>query len=199
MTPDARRRAILRRFVDIWGEPELTHTIARGDEIVDAYGFPARHDRRVFRVVTVGAAQVKRDDGEQAGFELLMVLPQDLGGATFKEVSSFMFDVFAYGLTSSTPLHVGFTIAASPLVPQAWPTHALLFDEPAGEPEDLATFHVGDLHVDLLWLVPIHVGEYERIHQHGLDWFYDRERESDWSLADPHRAPFDHGEPAATD
>jgi hypothetical protein len=198
MTPEARRRAILRRFVDVWGEPELTHTIARGDDTVDAYGFPARQNRRVFRVVTVGAAQVRRDDGEQAGFELLMVLPGDLGGATFNEVSSFMFDVFAYGLTSTAPLRVGGSIAPSPLVPQAWPTRALLFDEPAGEPEDLATFHVDGLHVDLLWVVPIYPGEYERIRQDGLDWFYDRERESEWSLADPHRPPFDEGAPAAT-
>lgn len=186
---DATRSAILRRFIAEWGQPELKRTTSRNDEEVDVYSFPARGERGVARVATVGASQVRRDDGEPASFELLMVLPRDLGGATFTEVSSFLLDVFAKGLKSDVHLRVGYTIAPTALAPREWPARALFFDEPAGEPEELATFHVDGLHVDLLWVVPIYESEYNGIRRLGLDWFYSLEEQSEWSLADPHRPP----------
>ncbi len=190
-TSDAARRGILSLFTKQWGAPEVQRTTSRNDEIVDVYGFRDRNAPALFRAVTVGASLVKRDDGEPASFELLMVLPPDLGGATFTEVSSFMLDVFALGLERDVALSVGYRIAPTPLVPAAWPTRAILLDEPAGEPEELATFHVQGAHADLLWIVPIHESEYQGIEQHGLDWFYDLEEQSEWSLAAPHRPPLD--------
>lgn len=186
----ARRSAILSRFVTEWGEPELHTTVERNDDVIDVYGFPPRGERGVFRAVTVGASEVKRKNGELAGFELMMVLPRDLGGATFKQVSSLMLDVMVYGLTSQTPLRIGYTFTPSPHIPSDWSARSLLLDEPAGEPEDLATFHVDGLHIELLWIVPIYDSEREGIQQKGLEWFYDLEEESEWSLADPHRPPF---------
>ena len=114
---DAVRTRILRRFVTYWGEPEFTRMTSRRDDVVNVYGFPARGPRGVFRVVTVGASQVSRDDGEPASFEVLMVLPADLGGASFTEVSSFILDTFAYGLKSDHHLGVGYTFSPSPLAP----------------------------------------------------------------------------------
>ncbi len=188
---DARRDAILRRFIEAWGQPDVRRTTTRKDEVVDVHGFAARPGSSVYRVATAGAAQVRRDDGDLASFELLMVLPRDLGGATFTEVTSFLLDVFAHGLRQDVRLRPGFTIAPTPLAPTAWPARALLFQEPLGEPEELATFHVDGIHVDLLWVVPIHESEFEGIRQHGLEWFYDLDERSEWSLADPHRPPLD--------
>lgn len=186
----ARRTAIHGRFVREWGTPQFQTTVERNDDVVDVYGFPAHGERGVFRALTVGASEVRRTDGEFASFELMMVLPRDLGGTTFKQVSSLMLDVMAYGLTSTATLKIGYTFAPSPHVPSHWSARALLLDEPAGEPEELATFHVDGLHVDLLWIVPIYETEYEGIKQNGLEWFYDLEQKSEWSLADPHRPSF---------
>jgi hypothetical protein len=190
-TPDAARRGILSLFTEHWGPPEVQRTTSRNDETVTVYGFRDRSAPGLYRVVTVGASLVKRDDGELASFELFMVLPPDLGGATFTEVSSFVLDVFALGLERDVELSVGYRIAPTALMPAAWPARAILLDEPAGEPEELATFHVEGAHADLLWIVPIYESEYQGIDQHGLDWFYDLEEQSEWSLADPHRPPLD--------
>lgn len=183
MTAEVQTSLILALYARAWGMPEFSRTMSKEAEQVTAYSFP---QEALTRFATVGASGLKKDQAS-ADFELFMVLPNDLAGATFDEVTSMLFDVVAYGVRPDVRMVPGYAVPPSPLVPKSWNTRALLIDEPVGEPEDLATMHIGPKHIDLLWVVPIYKSEYHYIQQQGVERFYELADGSEWSLVDPTR------------
>ncbi|MCY1077987.1 suppressor of fused domain protein [Archangium lansingense] len=121
--------------------------------------------------------------------EFVLVLPPDLGGASFRSVASFVMDFVLYARQPEVNLRSGCTAPESKLLPAEWPTRAVMVTEPLGEPEELETLHVGTQHVNLWWLVPIHGAEYNLIQQQGIEAFHALEEASEWSLADVRRPP----------
>jgi hypothetical protein len=184
---DVRRSIILGAYIHRWGIPDFRVKTQRQDHIAEVYSFPPRRGGPVHRFATVGVSAATRADGKRADWELLMVLPGSLAGASTNEVASFIFDVMAYSYRADVNFSPGQTIPETPLAPKAWEPRALLLDEPRGETEGLSSTHVGHQHVKLIWLVPIYGDELALIEEQGLREFYRRERDSEWSLADPDR------------
>jgi Suppressor of fused protein (SUFU) len=186
---DVRRSIMLATYIKFWRMPDQRRVSRKGDDTVEVYSFPASEDTRVHRFVTIGASTVPRQDGRAASFELFMALPSDLGGAPFNAVTSFLLDVFVHGLRSDVVYSNGYTIAPTALAPPQWGATALLFDEPTGEPEEIATFHIGPTHVNVYWVIPIYASEFQLIQRDRVDAFFALAQSSDASLADPNRPP----------
>jgi hypothetical protein len=187
---DVRRSILLGGYIQHWGLPAERQSFTRGDDRVEVYSFPATGNVRVSRVASVGASTYVRDGRYRA--EFMMALPGDLGGATFAQVAGFLMDVALYAQQDDVRLREGMVIPPSPLVPEAWVPRALLVDLPRSEPEELASVHVGIQHVNLWWVIPIYVSEYELICQSGLEAFDELEQASESSLADVRRPPLVH-------
>ncbi|MCK8502402.1 suppressor of fused domain protein [Myxococcus fulvus] len=122
-----------------------------------------------------------------ARFEFLLVLPEDLGGATFEEVAGFLMDFVAHSRRDGVRVEPGRALPPSERVPKAWPTRALLVDEAVGEDEEFGGLHLGRQHLELCWLVPLHEAEYAFIQKEGFDAFSELLEASDVSPADVHR------------
>ena len=187
---DIRRTIILGGYMRHWGMPDTRTISRRGDESVEIYSFPPKFGGKVHRIATVGLSSQVRESGEVASYELCMVLPEGLGGATKDQVTSFIMDVAAYSLRRDVRFEIGRMIPETPLMPTSWLPRALLLDEPRGEPEEIASFQVGSQRVALIWLVPIHTDEYELIARAGLEAFDELDGRSEWSLTDPKRPSF---------
>lgn len=187
---DIRRTLILGVYMRHWGMPEYRWISRREDHTIEVYSFPPREDEVVHRFATVGVSAVNREDGKPANYELCMVLPDELGGASADEVASFMLDVAVHSYRKDVRCSVGATIPETPLMPAKWRPKALLFDELRGEPEELSHISVGNQSIELLWLIPIHGDEYELIHSEGIEAFDVLDAQSDWSVADPGRPSF---------
>lgn len=127
---DVRRSILLGEFIKHRGVPELRRTTRKAEDIVETFSFPASSEDDVFRAATIGASSVEREDGGLAAFELFMVLPSDMAGCNFEQISALMFDVFAHGLRPDVRFNVGYTIAPTPILPIGWPTRAILLDHP---------------------------------------------------------------------
>ena len=187
---DVRRAVILGLYIRAWGMPKHRVVARRKDDEVEVYSFQSVHENKIIRYATLGVSKLLRENGGIASWEIYLVVPKDNGGASEVEVESFLLDVMAYSLRSDVKFSIGQTIPASLLVPESWKARALLLDEPRGEPEYFDNIHVGVQHVKIIWLVPIHSDERERIIACGLDEFDRAESATDWSLADPNRASF---------
>jgi hypothetical protein len=182
LSPAVRHGVTLAEYIRHWGRPRAEKSISKDDDRVSVYEF----SNGMRRFATVGASGIQKQD-HPARFELFMILPTDLAGATSDEVMSLLFDIFTYGLRDDVVLRPGYAIPPSRLVPEAWHTRALLIDEPVGEPDDLSTMHFGSEHIELLWVVPIYDAEYHFIAQNGVERFYELADASEWSLSDPTR------------
>jgi hypothetical protein len=190
---DIRRTLILGAFMRHWGMPEYRTITRREDHAIEVYSFPPRKDQAVHRFATVGVSGVNREDGNPANYELCMVLPRELAGASPEEVVSFMLDVAVHSYRKDVRCCVGATVPETPLMPAQWPPKALLLDELRGEPEELSHISIGGQCIEVLWLVPIYADEYEMIHKEGIEAFGVLETQSEWSVADPTRPSFVSG------
>jgi hypothetical protein len=184
---DVRRAVILGAYEREWGIPSQRVISHRGSDVVEIYTFPGSSGQHVNRFATVGVSSIRRESGTLAAWELYIVVPKDNGGASVEEVTNLLLDVMAYSLRQDVRFAAGETIPESPLLPRSWKPRALLLDEPRGESETLANFHVGLQHVKLVWLVPIYSEERALIGQRGIAAFDDADQHSEWSLADPAR------------
>jgi Suppressor of fused protein (SUFU) len=184
---DIRRTLILGVYMRHWGMPEYRWISRREDHAIEVYSFPPRKDGVVHRFATIGVSAENRGDGTPANYELCMILPDELAGASADEVVSLMLDVAVHSYRKDVRCSVGATIPETPLMPAKWPPKALLFDELRGEPEELSHISVGDRCIELLWLVPIYGDEQELIKREGIDAFDLLDAQSDWSVADPRR------------
>lgn len=190
LVSDIRRTFILGVYMRHWGMPEYRWISRREDHAIEVYSFPPRKDEVVHRFATVGVSAVNREDGQPANYELCMILPDELGGASAEEVVSLILDVAVHSYPKDVRCSVGATIPETQLMPAKWSPKALLFDELRGEPEELSHIAVGDQCIELLWLIPIYRDEYELIHSEGIDAFDHLDAQSDWSVADPRRPSF---------
>ncbi len=121
--------------------------------------------------------------------ELFLAIPFDEAVENAENIKSYVFDVAAYVLnTLGRELSPGITIPPNKLAPNGWPS-AILFDEPLGEDQRLSCFHVGQQHIDLIWLIPIFQNEYTEIKSQGLQRFYELDEQSEMSLVDVFRSP----------
>jgi hypothetical protein len=187
---DVRRTLILGLYIKHWGMPEYRWVSRREDHVIEVYSFPPREDEVVHRFATVGVSAAKREDGNQANYELCMVLPDELAGASVDEVVSFMLDVAVHSYRKDVRCSVGATIPETPLMPAQWPPKALLFDELRGEPEEFSDLSIGSQSIEVLWLIPIYRDERELIVNEGVEAFDLLDAQSDWSVADPRRPSF---------
>ena len=147
---DIRRTLILGAYMSHWGMPEYRWNSRREDHAIEVYSFPPRTDEVVHRFATVGVSAVNREDETPANYELCMILPHELGGASADEVVSFMLDVAVYSYRKDVQCSAGATIPETPLMPAQWRPKALLFDELRGEPEDLSHISVGAQCIEVL-------------------------------------------------
>jgi hypothetical protein len=185
---DIRRTIILGACMGHWGMPSERMRFTRGTEVVEAYLFPAAADAPVARILTVGASAYEREGATRA--EYMLALTPDLGGASFAQAAGFLMDLALYARQPEVRPREGMTVPPSPLVPAAWPTRAMMLDEPRAEPEALAVHHVGSQHVNLWWVIPIHEAEYRLIREQGIKAFDALEQASGLSLADVRRPSF---------
>ena len=190
---DIRRTLLLGVYMHHWGMPEYRWISRRESHTIEVYSFPLRQDEVVHRFATVGVSAVNREDGKPANYELCMILPNDLGGASADEVVSLILDVAVHSYRKDVRCSVGATISETPLMPAKWNPKALLFDELRGEPEELSHVLVGAQSVEVLWLVPIYGDEQELIASEGIDAFDRLDAQTDWSVADPRRPSFVQG------
>jgi hypothetical protein len=146
---DVRRTLILGAYMRHWGMPEYRWISRRENHAIEVYSFPPGKDEAVHRFATVGVSAVNREDEKPANYELCMILPHELGGASADEVVSFMLDVAVYSYRKDVRCSVGETIPETPLMPEQWRPKALLFDELRGEPDELS--HRGLRHL-ISWI-----------------------------------------------
>ena len=187
---DIRRTLILGVYLRHWGMPEYRWITRREDHAIEVYSFPPRNEEVVHRFATVGVSAVNRENGEPANYELCMILPDELGGASAEEVVSVILDVAVHSYREDVRGEVGATIPETPLMPANWQPKALLFDELRGEPEELSHVSVGDQCIEVLWLVPIYADDRELIKNDGIEAFDLLDAQSEWSVADPKRPSF---------
>jgi hypothetical protein len=187
---DIRRTLILGLYMKHWGMPEHRWISRKENHAIEVYSFPPGKDEVVHRFATVGVSATNREDGNPANYELCMILPRDLAGASAEEVVSFMLDVAVHSYRKDVRCSVGATVPETPLMPAQWPPKALLFDELRGEPEEFSNISIGTQSIEVLWLVPIYGAERELIVSEGIEAFDLLDAQSDWSVADPRRPSF---------
>ncbi|MCP3064168.1 suppressor of fused domain protein [Myxococcus sp. K38C18041901] len=182
---DLRRTVVLGAYLRHWGMPRDRQRFSRQTDVIEVYFFPATAESPVARFATVGASSFAREGGARS--EFLLVLPADLGGATFEEVAGFLMDFVVHSRRDDVKVEPGRAIPPSERVPKAWPTRALLVDEAVGEDEEFGGLHLGPQHIELCWLVPLHEAEYAFIQKEGFDAFSELLDASDLSPADVRR------------
>lgn len=186
---DLRRTIILSAYMKEWGFPESRVRVKRNDEpFIEIYLFKDIHKNKIIRFATVGVSAQISSRGKAIDHELLFVLPNDLGGASEKDVIDYLFDIAVYSLKEDVSFYEEMIIPESPLAPKSWRLRAILIDEARGEPESLEKIHVGTQHIRLLWLIPIYANEYMHIQNLGIDSFDHYCESSSFSLADINRA-----------
>lgn len=184
---------MLARYIQHWGMPS-ERVVSRNESKstqIEIYFFPARSSEEVCRLATIGISGTPPESGDnQADWELLLTLPSDIAGESFETTSHFLLDVAVYSLRHDVGGNIGTLVPETPLAPRAWKPRALLFDEPRGEAESLATISVGAQDVRVLWIVPIFASEYSLIEDHGLDAFDRACEKATLSVVDVRRDPF---------
>ena len=102
----------------------------------------------------------------------MMAMGEDLGGANLDAVFTYLTDICAHSNKNLRPAALPRVMGPSPLAPAAWPTKALLMDEPRGEAEDFCRLDITPTTgVEFVWLIPIHASEYRLILDEGIDAF----------------------------
>jgi hypothetical protein len=186
-TFDLRRTLLLSSYIEEWGMPKTRVTTQKEGEFpIEAYLFPGEGGQKITRISTIGLSAQKKV-GKPVNYELLFVLPNDLGGARRDEVFNYLLDISVYSLRNDVSFGCETLIAESALAPKGWSVKAILVDEARGESEEFESMHVGAQHVALLWLVPIYRNEYYEIREHGIDSFDRYCQKSSFSLVDVSR------------
>ncbi len=181
---DIRRSIILSSYIKHWGEPEFRQIMSKDDKAVELYTF--RGDL-IQRYATVGLSSCVLSNGAQCDTELLLAVPSHIVEEQSEAIVNYIFDISSYLLeTLGKNAEAEVVVPESPLAPSGWPK-ALLFDQPCGEPEELACFHVGAQHVNLLWVVPIFGTEYDLIKTKGIESFDEAIQTIDLSVVDVRR------------
>lgn len=177
---------MLSAYMKYWGYP-LRRTICTGKEgCVEVYEFPPK-DGGVYRFATIGVSSQSRPCNCLADWELLLCLPEGLGGCEPAVVVNYLLDIMVYTLGPDVEIGVGTLIPESPLAPASWTTKAILFDEARGEPEEITSICIGKQDINLLWLIPVTGAEYNLVKLKGFEEFDRIEAECDVSLLDVNR------------
>lgn len=170
--------------MEFWGIPESRRCMDKGDKFVELYTFK---DERIARYATVGLSSNHINETQLCNCELLLCVPSEVSGTQSKSIEDYIFDICAYLLeTLGRITKYQDLIPENELAPKGWPK-AVLFDEPTGEPEKLAYFHVGEQHVILLWVIPIYGTEYVLIKEKGIERFDTAAEMLELSLVDVRR------------
>ncbi len=188
---DLYRTILLSKYVSNWGVPEY-RTITQKEKglPVEIYSFPGGKDELLVRYATVGIAKQFKEGGAPVKYEILMVLPKNLGGANDREVTNYIFDIMAYSLRDDVTFEVERTIPSNDMAPKAWRQRAILIDTPHAEHEDVQTIMINNIKIELRWVLPIYKEEADNILKHGIEWFGDREEDCEWSVVDLARDNF---------
>lgn len=179
-TLDVRRSIILGTYLQHWGMCSYRIVAQVRQRRVETYLFP-QSEQRVARLATMGLSGQNADENTP-GCELLLVLPQDLAGATFELACAVLLDFAVRAMDERWVLRDGAAFSLSSVTP--WGQAAVLLLD---APEDVTPLHVGAQHVDVLWVVPVFEDEQHWIAEHGVESFLERDEASEWSLADPLR------------
>lgn len=152
--------------------------------LVELYIFEGEH---ITRYATTGLSSSYIDNTNLCNCELLLCVPNDIAISQTTNIENYIFDICAY-LISTLGRAVTYQdlIPESTLAPSGWPK-AILFDEPRGESEQLECFHVGEQHVNLLWIIPIYGDEYIFIKENGIGKFDMAAETLELSLVDVRR------------
>ncbi|WP_444912495.1 suppressor of fused domain protein [Microbulbifer sp. PAAF003] len=178
---DIRRSIFLSRYIEEWGMPDSRRVMSKKDNLVELYTFSSE---KIQRYATIGLSSCKTTAGIECTNELFLAVPSYIVDEQAEIIENYIFDISAYLLCRlGRNAESGMAIPESPIAPKGWPS-AILFDEPYGESEELACFHVGAQHVNLLWVMPIHSSEYELIKAEGLERFDKAIQTADLSVVD---------------
>jgi len=185
---DIKRSIFLASFIKHWGQPsKRTISAKKGEEHgVEVYEFPPQNDG-IYRIVTIGVSSQALVSGHTANWELLLCLPESLGGTDSVTAVNYLLDIMAYSLRPDVEMKIGTLIPESSLAPCSWNTKAILVDEARGEAEEISSFTIGQQFIELLWLIPLTGNEYEFIKSKGIEEFDRIESKSDVSLLDVNR------------
>jgi hypothetical protein len=187
---DIWRSIILARLISTWGLPD-TRIVSKHKDYTfphEVYSFPGPPEGTVHRFATFGLSLNQYDLGHNQGLaELLLVLPRDLAGISSQEAMHVLLDVAAYALREHIHLGRRQTIPTVETLPRDWTMSSLILDEPVCEPEDMAAFHVGSLHIDLVWVIPAHREEAALAVAHGFPAFDEYVTSRKISLLNPRR------------
>lgn len=186
-TTDVRRAFVLGAYMRAWGMPRDRVVSTKGPTTVEVYSFPGQPADKVTRFATFGVLSAL---GETRRVEFLAVLPNDLAGASVREVALMMLGaVEAVAAIDENVSLVGTTFESFNM-PAEWGTRAILLDEPRGEVESISTIAVGaGEFVEVVWVVPIYAAELDLIAREGLGAFDELVQAAEWSLAEPRRDP----------
>ena len=190
-TQDVMRAVLLAAYMRQWGMPSRRTRAyhPKDDHLIDVYVFTESAAMPVHRFVTACASWFS-DQPASEGKELMLALPDGLGGATEDEVCRFVLDVAAYLRARRRGEEPPMTVPETPLAPRAWKARALLIDEVRGESEELASIAIGAVEVELLWVVPIFASEYAFIKAEGFEAFDEKAQDAELSLVDVDRSAF---------
>jgi hypothetical protein len=181
---DIRKSILLSAYLKHWGMPDCRYDMTKDGETIELYSFPGD---LIHKYATVGLSTCSISDSVPICSELFLALPSHIIDEQSEAIKNYIFDIASYFTqTIGKNVKTGDVVPESPLAPKGWPK-ALLFDEPRGEPEDLASFHIGIQHVNLVWVVPIFGNEYDLIKTKGIDHFDEAIQGLDLSVMDVRR------------
>jgi hypothetical protein len=157
---DVHRSVILGHYIRSWGLPRTRYAVALHDgSPLEVYAFPPENEEAAYRFATVGASAKHPAAPSRTHWELFLAVPSKLCGATDRSVLEFMADLAAYGIFGKVAYKRGVLMPEVPSIPPSWPTRTIAFDSPLCEPESFSPVHVGEFHVDFLWVVLVHSDE----------------------------------------
>jgi hypothetical protein len=172
---DIKRSIILSKYIQYWGIPEY-RTIANKEKdkfSIEIYYFPPAHDEDIVcRLATVGISDsILKNTGKKVSYELMMILPPDLGNAKPDEVVSYFLSIIVSSLNLNEEIRESFIFPETNISPKEWKTRALLIDTPRWESEELDRFQIGMQSINLYLIIPIHTNEYNLIKTNGIEAF----------------------------
>jgi hypothetical protein len=185
---DVRRSVILGHYIHYWGLPAYRYSVKLHDSSrLEVYSFPPPTSQAAFRFATVGASSYHPEAHQDTDWELFLAVPSDLRGADEQQILEMMADVAAYGLFDGVSYRPGVMLPDVPSLPSSWPTRTIVFDRPLCESEQLSPIHLGQQHIDILWVVLAHNAEQDLIRRKGMDAVYESCDKKGWHPTDPSR------------
>lgn len=187
---DIHRSIILAHYARFWSIPRTRYSVVLHDSSpLEVYSFPPENEEAAYRFATVGASAKHAEAPSRPHWELFLAIPSNLCGATEQSVLEFLADLAAYGVFGKTEYNRGILMPEVPSIPSSWPTRTIAFDLPLCEPENFTPIHVGEFHIDLLWVVLVHTSEQQLIQERGMSVLYTQCDEQGWHPTDPRRPP----------